>query len=50
MKIKINHAIQGSVLLITLCTSGAIILALGSYLWLVSTHNLSARRLAEAAS
>src|SRR5436190_288452 len=44
MKIKINHAIQGSVLLITLCTSGVIILALGSYLWLVSSHNLSAMR------
>src|SRR5436309_12576109 len=44
MKIKINHAVQGSVLLVTLCTSGVIILALGSYLWLVSSHNLSAMR------
>src|SRR5438045_4527480 len=44
MKIKINHAVQGSVLLVTLCTSGVIILALGSYLWLVSSHNLSVMR------
>ncbi len=44
MKIKTKPVPQGSVLVVTLCTAGIIGMGLATYLWLVSSHNLSTMR------
>jgi len=44
MKFKINRTPHGSILVVTMCTAGIIMLGLATYLWLVSNHNLSTMR------